>query len=302
MVALMSFSFSLHGHERGLAMAAVGVTILSFDSLLVRLAATDGWNIIFWRSALMGLSLGLLCLDGRRLATLRGNLGASLCSAILLGITSSLFVLAVMNTKVANVVVILSAAPLFAAIFTHCFLHETVAIRTWLAIISAMAGMLIVFSGSLTSDGLVGDVYAVLAAAAVGGNLTLLRRHPNLDRVPLIAIGGGLSALVAWPMATPLALTTQSYGVLALMGLLQMPLATVLINSATRHLPSAEVALFYLIEAVLGTLWVWWWLGEQPPKATLLGGSLILLTLFVNAWFGLRTSRMVQPAGEYRTP
>lgn len=302
MVALMSFS--LHGHERGLAMAAVGVMVLSFDSLLVRLAATDGWNIIFWRSALMGLSLGLLCLNGRRLATLRGNLGTSLFSAILLGITSSLFVLAVMNTKVANVVVILSAAPLFAAIFTQCFLRETVAMRTWLAIISAMAGILIVFSGSLTSDGLVGDVYAVLAAAAVGGNLTLLRRHPNLDRVPLIAIGGGLSALVAWPMATPLALTTQSYGILALMGLLQMPLATTLINGATRHLPSAEVALFYLVEAVFGTLWVWWWLDEQPPQATLLGGSLILLTLFTNAWLGLRNStpRMVQPSGEGRTP
>lgn len=293
-------SFSLHGHGRGLVMAAAGVTVLSFDSLLVRLAATDGWNVIFWRGALMGLSLGLLCLDGRRLATLRGYLGASLFSAILLGITSSLFVLAVMNTKVANVVVILSAAPLFAAIFTHFFLHEPVAMRTWLAIISAMAGMLIVFSASLTGDGLVGDVYALIAAAAVGANLTLLRRHPNLDRIPLIAIGGGLSAFIAWPMATPLALTTQSYGVLALMGLLQMPLATALINNATRHLPSAEVALFYLIEAVFGTLWVWWWLGEQPPQATLLGGSLILLTLFVNAWSGLRESnrRMVRPLGE----
>ncbi|WP_413616372.1 DMT family transporter [Halomonas cupida] len=296
--------FSLHGHGRGLAMAAAGVTVLSFDSLLVRLAATDGWNIIFWRGALMALSLGLLCLSGRRLATLRENPGVSFLSAVTLGITSSLFVLAVMNTKVANVVVILSAAPLFAAIFTRCFLHETVAMRTWLAIMAAMAGMLIVFSGSLSGEGLLGDIYAVIAAAAVGGNLTLLRRHPNLDRIPLIAIGGGLSALIAWPMATPLALTTQSYGVLALMGLLQMPLATALINNATRYLPSAEVALFYLIEAVFGTLWVWWWLDEQPPQATLLGGSLILLTLFVNAWLGLRSStrRMAQPTGEYRSP
>ncbi|MDR5859687.1 DMT family transporter [Halomonas eurihalina] len=297
-------SFSLHGHGRGLAMAAAGVTVLSFDSLLVRLAATDGWNIIFWRGTLMALSLGLLCLDRRRLSTLRGHLGASLCSALLLGIISSLFVLAVMNTNVANVVVILSAAPLFAAIFTRCFLHETVAMRTWLAILSAMVGVMIVCSGSLTGEGLVGDLYAVIAAAAVGGNLTLLRRYPNLDRFPLIAIGGGLSALVALPMATPLALTTQSYGVLALMGLLQMPLATALINGATRHLPSAEVALFYLIEAVFGTLWVWWWLDEQPPQATLLGGSLILVTLFINAWLGLRGSshRLVQPSGKYRNP
>ncbi|WP_280561738.1 DMT family transporter [Chromohalobacter sp. 48-RD10] len=284
----MSYSFNDHG--RGLLLVTIGVTVLSIDSLLVRLAATDGWNIIFWRGGLMGLSLGLLCLRGRRLATLRGNLGKSLASALLLAVTSCLFVLAVMNTKVANVVVILSAAPLFAAFFTRCFLLEPVALRTWLAIALAMLGMLLVFFGSLSGEGFVGDIYALIAATAIGGNLTLLRRHPHLDRIPPIAIGGGISAVVALPMATPLALAPQSYGVLALMGLLQMPLATALINSATRYLPSTEVALFYLVETLLGTLWAWWWLGEQPPHATLFGGSLILLTLFVNAWLGLRSS------------
>lgn len=284
----MSYSFNDHG--RGLLLVTIGVTVLSIDSLLVRLAATDGWNIIFWRGGLMGLSLGLLYLRGRRLATLRGHLGKSLASALLLAVTSCLFVLAVMNTKVANVVVILSSAPLFAAFFTRCFLLESVALRTWLAIALAMLGMLLVFFGSLSGEGLVGDIYALIAAAAIGGNLTLLRRHPDIDRIPPIAIGGGISAVVALPMATPLALAPQSYGVLALMGLLQMPLATALINSATRYLPSTEVALFYLVETLLGTLWAWWWLGEQPPHATLFGGSLILLTLFVNAWLGLRSS------------
>lgn len=291
---------SLHDHRQGLIMAAGGVFVLSIDSLLVRLAASDGWDIIFWRGALMGLSLSLLCLGGKRLASLRGHMMMSLSSALLLGLSSGLFVLAVMNTKVANVVVILSAAPLFAAIFTRMFLHEPVPLRTWLAIVLAMLGLLVVFAGGLSGDGLVGDLYALAAAAAVGGNLTLLRHHPTVDRVPLIAIGGFISALIALPMAAPLSLAPKSYAVLALMGLLQMPLATVLINSATRYLPSAEVALFYLLEAVLGTLWVWWWLNEQPPHATLLGGTLILLTLVVNAWLGLRHSgsRKVLPYGE----
>lgn len=278
-------------HSRGLLLATVGIVVLSFDSLLVRLADTDGWNVAFWRGAFMAIVMGLFYCQRRRLATLNAHRRVSLLSAGLLAATSLLFVMAVMHTRVANVVVILSTAPLFAALFTRLFLQERVAARTWIAIGLAMLGLVIVFAGSLTGDGLLGDVYALGAAMAVGANLTLLRRYQALDRLPLIAGGGVITAVVAWPMATPLALDTQSYAVLAVMGLIQMPLATALINNATRYLPSAEVALFYLIEAILGTLWVWWLLGENPPEATLYGGLLTLVTLLSNGWLGLRKSR-----------
>ncbi len=99
----------------------------------------------------------------------------------------------------------------------------------------------------------------------------------------VVAGGGLLSAMVALPMATPLALDAQRYGVLALMGLVQMPLATVLINSATRYLPSTDVALFYLVETALGTAWVWWLLGEAPTLSTLIGGSVVILVLVLHA-------------------
>ncbi|WIX34908.1 DMT family transporter [Salinicola sp. JS01] len=281
-------TWSPQGHARGVALAFGGIVVLSFDSLLVRLADSDGWNIAFWRGALMALVVGLCYCQRRRLATLNAHRGAALVSSALLAAISVLFVMAVVNTRVANVVVILSTAPLFAAILTRCVLREPVATRTWLAIGLAMLGLLVVFAGSLSGDGLLGDLYALASALAVGANLTLLRRYPTLDRLPLIAGGGVLTALVAWPMATPLALDTQSYAVLGVMGLLQMPLATALINTATRYLPSAEVALFYLVEAILGTLWVWWLLGEDPPSATLYGGALTILTLMANAWLGMR--------------
>ncbi|WP_457809232.1 DMT family transporter [Kushneria sp. EE4] len=287
-------------HSRGLTLATLGIVILSFDSLLVRLAATDGWNVAFWRGAFMALVMGLFYCQRRRLATLNAHRGVSLVSAGLLAAISLLFVMAVMHTRVANVVVILSTAPLFAAIFTRLFLQERVAARTWVAIGLAMLGLVIVFAGSLTGDGLLGDLYALGAAMAVGANLTLLRRYPVLDRLPLIAGGGVITALIAWPLATPLALETQSYAVLAIMGLVQMPLATALINNATRYLPSAEVALFYLVEAILGTLWVWWLLGEEPPEATLYGGLLTLVTLLVNGWLGLRRSRSRRVAAASR--
>lgn len=278
-------------YQRGLIMVILGVVFLSFDGLLIRLANTDGWTIVFWRGLLMFCVLGLLCSTGKRLSTLKSHPFSSLASAILLGMISSLFVLAVMNANVANVVVILSTAPLFAALFSRIFLGERVAQRTLVAIAVCMLGMSLVFMGEGDMGMLAGNLYALATAAAIGGNLTLLRRYPAIDPMTVIAGGGLLSAAVALPMASPLALDAQRYGVLALMGLVQMPLATVLINSATRYLPSTEVALFYLVETALGTLWVWWLLGETPTATTQLGGSVVIMVLVLHAWIGLRLER-----------
>ena len=86
---------------------------------------------------------------------------------------SSLFVLAVMNANVANVVVILSTAPLFAALFSRVFLHQKVPLRTLVAIAVCMLGMGLVFLGEGAMGMLAGNLYALTAAATIGGNLDL---------------------------------------------------------------------------------------------------------------------------------
>ncbi|WNL39081.1 DMT family transporter [Halomonas sp. PAMB 3232] len=278
-------------YQRGLMIVILGVVFLSFDGLLIRLAATDGFTIVFWRGFLMFCVLGALCLARRKLSTLRVHPVASLVSATLLGLISALFVLAVMNASVANVVVILSTAPLFAAIFSRVFLGERVALRTLIAIALCMLGMGLVFLGEGAAGMLLGNLFALAAALAIGGNLTVLRRYPGIDTITVIAGGGLLSSAIAWPMASPFALEAPQFGVLALMGLVQMPLATVLINSATRYLPSTEVALFYLVETALGTLWVWWLLGEEPTASTLAGGVVVITVLVIHAGIGLRRER-----------
>lgn len=278
----------MNDQARGLLLVTSGIVVLSFDGLLVRLAQADGWSIVFWRGLLMFLALGAFSLSARSRASIRAQPLIGVGSALLLALISIFFVLAIIHTTVANVVVVLATAPLFAALFTRFFLREQVALHTWLAIGVAALGIMIVFAGAFTPTDLAGNGYALLSSAAVGANLTLLRRHPSIERMPLIAIGGLAAALIAWPNAEPLGLDATSYWALAVMGLVQMPLATLLINNATRYLPSAEVALFYLLESVLGTLWVWYFLQETPASSTLYGGALVIATLVVHASLTLR--------------
>lgn len=264
---------------------------MSADALLVRVALAESWNIVFWRGLFMFSSLAgvLLARHGRHavIAVFRGG-WAALFSSILFGTGGTLFVTSVMLTSVANTVVILSSAPLFAAVFTWVFLKERVPSRTVIAICIGIAGVFLVFSGSLGGGALLGDLTAVLAACNVGANFTILRRYRSLERLPLICIGGLIMASIAFPFADPFSLEAKSYLVLGVMGLIQMPFSLIMIAKSTRYLPAPEVSLFILVETVLAPVWVWFFLGEQPPSRTLLGAALIIPVLVVHSWLGIK--------------
>jgi drug/metabolite transporter (DMT)-like permease len=53
----------------------------------------------------------------------------------------------------------------------------------------------------------------------------------------------------------------------------------ILLTIAPRMAPAAEVGLIMLVETVLGPLWVWLGIGEEPSVQTLVGGAVVLLTL-----------------------
>ncbi len=283
-------------HRRGALLAFVGVLVLSFDALLVRLAGTGSAEVMFWRGLFMALSLtvALRVLRGRwTWNAVRDGGPLALVLVVSMGVMQGLFVLAIMNTTVANAIVILSVAPLFAGAFSGLFLGEWVSRRTWSAIAVSIVGIAIVFGGSLGSIHWLGDLLALLGAFVVGVNFTLLRRLPGVSRLGLIGGGGLVVCLLGAPFAAPFDVSLQGLTVLALMGLLQMPVSTVMMTSATRYLPSAEVTIFLTLEAIFGTFWVWAFIGEQPPGLTLVGAALVLGTLAVHSWLGIRRQRVI---------
>ena len=58
--------------------------------------------------------------------------------------------------------------------------------------------------------------------------------------------------------------------------------ATVLLVIASRRLLAPEIALIGLLEVVLGPLWVWLAVGEEPGRATLIGGAVVIGALAAN--------------------
>ena len=117
----------------------------------------------------------------------------------------------------------------------------------------------------------------------------VLRAHPNLNMVPAVAFGSGLAALVGLPASSPSSADAQDWLYLIVLGLIVVPVAFGLIATGPRYIPAAEVALFLLLETVLGALWVWMAIGEAPTLATVVGGSILVVVLAAHSAATLRS-------------
>ena len=282
-------------HSRGLALSAAGMIVISPDALLLRLIRDAGaWDVIFYRSLFTGLSLAVVLAvryRGRLFGLWRGVGRAGAASTLLMGLSNFAFVGAILNTTVANTLVIIATMPLFGAVLGWLLIGERLRPRTWIAIAVAFAGIMVIFADSLGSGNWTGDLMAMVAALMQATNLVVLRTAGPRDMSGTVCLSGFASAAILAPFATPAAVGAHDLGVLALLGLVVLPLALTLFIAGARTAPAAEVALMALLETVLGPLWAWIGVGEAPSVRALAGGALVVAAMVFNAALALAKGR-----------
>ncbi len=275
------------GRQRGILLASGGMLAISTDSLFTRIADAEAFDITFWVGVLsVGVMLAVIVFhEGTTPAALLRRDGWTLfLSAALQASMTTFFVLAVKNTSVSNVVVIIAASPLVAAAFGWILLREAVSARVWLAIAICTAGIGVVVSGSLAGGSIVGDLLAMGAVISFGLGVVVLRSNPEMSRPMVVGLGGLLMALITAFPAQIFGHNTKTWLVFGAMGIVFGPLSRVMLGSAPRYLSAAEVGLFVPIETVLGTLWAFLAFGEIPTNQTWIGGAIILCGLLWGIW------------------
>ena len=65
---------------------------------------------------------------------------------------------------------------------------------------------------------------------------------------------------------------------------------SVLVTIAPRFIPAAEVNLFFLLETIIGPIWVWLIIKEQPSLETIYGGTVIIATIAIHSFIKLKNS------------
>ncbi len=284
------------GREHRVALALmIGATLCwaSAGVLVRNMRVTDGWEITFWRSVFMTLTLGGWLWWRHRGGVVRQVRAVGwpgLMSGCLLTVMFIGFILAMTYTTVANTLIVVSSAPFLSALFGWLWLRERVPPRTWLAMAAAMAGIAVMFVGAVSNERWMGAVIALVVPVGFGLNVVLLRRmHASVDMIPGILLAGIISAAVTLPFALPFTVDLRDLVLLAVMGAVQLGLGCALMVVASRHLSAAEIGLTSILETVFGTLAVWALVGEAPSAAALVGGGMVIGALAANQLVGART-------------
>jgi len=280
---------------KGVLLCLFGITLLSPDSLLLRLIGADLWTLAFWRGGLsaVGLAVVVLLLEGRKTGQqqLLRLTRQGVVVAVSFAIANIAFIFSIQNTAVANTLVIMSLSPMFAALLSHFFFRDPISTGTWVAAFAIFFGLTVVFYGSLTTGGVVGDLAALVTSICVAISLVLMREHRDISMVPALAWSSGLACLAALPFALPASLSGTSLILMLVLGLIVLPASLAMIGLAPRYLPAPEVSLILRLEALLAPLWVWLVLGEVPSRQTLIGGGIILTTLICLSLYTIRKQR-----------
>jgi drug/metabolite transporter (DMT)-like permease len=286
----------LSQHAKGLLITALGVLVISPDGLLTRLILVDHWTLIFWRALFLSFGMWIitnLIYPNRTWSKYKsiGRGGSMMVLIYSMGTIS--FIIAITHTSVANTLIILSATPLFAAIIGWVFLQEPIPVRAWCAILLVGIGIFIISSESVgQASSLSGDLAAVCGSFFLATGFTVVRRFPRIPVLPVISTSGLLTALIVLPMAQPFSVTQADMGYLLIMGVYMVPLGTALMYLGPKYIPAPEVGLMLLLESILGPVWVWLALGEQPGIRTFVGGAIILSTLAINTAWVLNSTKL----------
>ncbi|WP_261817049.1 DMT family transporter [Vibrio gallicus] len=268
----------------GFMVAILGAVLMSIDPIFIRFAGVSGFDTAFLFGLFSAISMSFVLKindkRGIRKAVIDSGWPLLLAGLLMLGSATGL-VFSIKNTSIANTFVILSASPAVAAIFSWLLLREKTNRTTIIAIICVMLGIGIVVSGSVSSGNWIGDALAVFSVICLSLMFTLLRRYQDVSRLASVALGGLLLAVVMSFFAQPSHYSVDTWLIMAAMGLFSAPLGRVMSMVATRYITAAEVSMTLMLETVLAPLWGFLFFTEIPAIASIFGGSIILVTIFI---------------------
>lgn len=280
-------------HRKGIALIVGACVCWASAGVLVRnMEVHDGWKITFWRSFFMTIFLlGVISFQhGRRLPERMRAMGwPGIVTGLLFALMFISFILALSTTTVANTLVLGSVSPFVAALFGRIFLHEAVLPRTWIAMITALGGIVVMFYDSITGGGWTGNLIALCIPIAFASSVVILRKNrAEADMIPSIFLAGVFSMLITLPFALPLSVSASDLGLLATMGVVQLGLGLMLFMMAVPYLSSAEITLLSVLEIIFGVASTWLLVGERPGDAALIGGGIVIGALVANQIASLR--------------
>ena len=284
---------NLTDQQKGSLLAFVAVMFITPDSLFIRLSNIDTWGLVFYRGIIpfFTVFLGMLLiykLNFFKMLLSSGYHGLIYISTF--SITNITFVVSIQNTNVANTLVMIATAPMLSAILGAIFLKEPPDRKTLISILVTFFAIIYIFFDSIKLGNFYGDILGFITAIGLAVGAVTIRSAKSKNLVPAAVVGKLFVATFALFFIESFVLEDKDLIIVPLMCILCVAIPFVLVTIAPRFIPAAEVNLFFLLETIIGPVWVWLIIKEQPSIETLQGGMVIIATIAIHSFLKLKNS------------
>ena len=263
----------------------LGACSLSFGGMIVKsFEGSSLWQILFWRSLffIVVVFLFLIISYKQKIFSVLIKSGITgLFGGLILAVGFASYVFAMYNTTVTNTNFIIQTQTIFLAVFGYLFLKEKISKITLASIILAIAGIIMMVGNSLSPGEMSGNIAAFLMPISFAILILVVRKYPDVDMVPLQLVAGIFAMIIGYLMSPTIAISSHDIFLGFLAGFFQLGFGFIFITVGARSTPSAFVGIIMLTEAVLGPLWAWMFVNENPPFIVLIGGSVVIFAVLL---------------------
>ena len=284
---------NLTDQQKGSLLAFVAVMFITPDSLFIRLSNIDTWGLVFYRGIIpfVTVLLGMLIIYKLNFFKMLFTSGYhGIIYILTFSLTNITFVVSIQNTNVANTLVMIAMAPMLSAILGAIFLKELPDKKTWIAIFVTFGAAVYIFYDSLKLGNFFGDILGLITALGLAIGAVTIRSAKNKNLVPAAVVGKLIVALFALFFIESFTLAKSDQIIVPLMCIMCVAIPFVLVTIAPRFIPAAEVNLFFLLETIIGPIWVWLVIQEQPSIETIQGGAVIITAIAIHSFIKLKNS------------
>lgn len=264
---------------RGRRCIVAAAMLWSLSGVITKNLELAALTIALYRSVFAGLAL--LPLVKRSHMVFRP---AMIPAVLAFGVMIGLYIASIKLTTAANAIFLQCTATFWLVPFGMVLLGERPDRRSLVGIALATIGIaFIVLRGydGRPGEGL-GIALALGSGVAYASVVIGLRGLRDLDPIWLSVVNnlGGAMVLAGWILATTGSIpgpgTPGQTAVLIAFGAIQMAIPYALFARGLQTIGAAEAGLISLLEPVLSPIWVFFFHGEKPVLATIIGGAFLL--------------------------
>ena len=132
----------------------------------------------------------------------------------------------------------------------------------------------------------------------VGGSAVVVRYGKNFNFLPALLLSKFFIMLIAiifmQNFPETLFVDQKNLYLIIAMGVFAVFIPLAMITLAPRYIPAYEVEIFFVLETILGPVWVWLVIHEQPTNKTIIGGVFIIIIILIHTILELRENKKAQ--------